>query len=202
MWAGTHHIDVTNNSYFADPFLYNCRNDPVQRAIWKAEQRAIRFAKNQGVTVVAAEGNESDDLSHPQIDVTSPDFPPGTEQEREVTNACVVIPVEIPGVIGVTATGDFQQTDGDSDATDYLKSYYSSYGVSAADVTGAGRRLLLRALAAARSNGLVLSTWPAALAVRPQREARTRALRRTRRPSTATCRGRRWRRRTWPASRR
>src|SRR4051812_30326435 len=41
VWAGTHHIDVTNNSYFVDPFLYNCRNDPVQRAIWKAEQRAI-----------------------------------------------------------------------------------------------------------------------------------------------------------------
>ena len=45
VWAGTHHIDVTNNSYFADPFLYNCRNDPVQRALWKAEQRAIRFAR-------------------------------------------------------------------------------------------------------------------------------------------------------------
>ena len=33
MWAGTHGFDVTNNSYFADPFLFNCRNDPVQRAI-------------------------------------------------------------------------------------------------------------------------------------------------------------------------
>src|SRR6266480_1157508 len=45
VWAGTHHFDVVNNSYFADPFLYNCRNDPVQRAIWKAEQRAILFAE-------------------------------------------------------------------------------------------------------------------------------------------------------------
>src|SRR3954447_2965224 len=42
VWAGDNHMDVTNNSYFADPFLFNCRNDPVQRAIWKAEQRAIR----------------------------------------------------------------------------------------------------------------------------------------------------------------
>src|ERR671925_1586463 len=62
MWAATHHVAVTNNSYFADPFLFNCRNDPVQRAIWKAEQRAIRFAMQEGVTVVAAEGNDSEDL--------------------------------------------------------------------------------------------------------------------------------------------
>src|SRR3954451_24699183 len=100
MWAGTTHVDVTNNSYFADPYEYNCRNDPVQRAIWKAEQRAIRYAMNQGVTVVASAGNDSDDVSHPTTDVTSPDFPPGNEQERAITNACVVIPVEIPGVIG------------------------------------------------------------------------------------------------------
>jgi subtilisin family serine protease len=39
VWAATHGVDVTNNSYFADPYLFNCRNDPVQRAIWKAEQR-------------------------------------------------------------------------------------------------------------------------------------------------------------------
>ena len=54
MWAGSHHLDVTNNSYYADPWLFNCRNDPGQRAIWKAEQRAIRYAMQQGVTVVAA----------------------------------------------------------------------------------------------------------------------------------------------------
>ena len=29
MWAGTHGIDVTNNSYFADPWLFNCKNDPT-----------------------------------------------------------------------------------------------------------------------------------------------------------------------------
>src|SRR4051794_33617887 len=107
VWAGSHHMDVTNNSYFADPFLFNCRNDEVQRAIWKAEQRAIRYAMNQGVTVVAAEGNESEDLSHPSVDATSPDD--STPVTREVTNACVVIPVEIPGVIGVTATGNATQ---------------------------------------------------------------------------------------------
>src|SRR5438552_7061905 len=107
MWAATHHVNVTNNSYFADPFYFNCRNDATQRAIWKAEDRAIRFAMQNGVTVVAAEGNESEDLAHPTVDATSPDNT--TPVVRPVTNACVVIPVEIPGVIRVTADGNQHQ---------------------------------------------------------------------------------------------
>jgi subtilisin family serine protease len=158
MWAGTHHMDVTNNSYFADPFLFNCRNDPTQRAIWKAEQRAIRFAMKQGVTVVAAEGNESEDLSHPTFDATSPDFPPGSEELRAVTNACVVIPVEISGVVGVTADGHNEQTD-DDPGPDYLKSFYSSFGVSTADVVAPGGDSVFGRNAEA-VNGRVLSTWP------------------------------------------
>jgi subtilisin family serine protease len=124
IWAGDHDIDVTNNSYFADPWLFNCRNDAEQRAIWMAEQRAIKYAMSRGVVVVSATGNENIDLSKKNIDVISPDFPPGNEQEREVTNACVVIPVEIPGVIGVSGVGP--------DAT---KSFFSTYGVGVTDVT-------------------------------------------------------------------
>jgi subtilisin family serine protease len=153
-WAGVRHMDVTNNSYFADPYLYNCRNDATQRAIWKAEQRAIRFAMNQGVTVVSAAGNEADDLSHPTVDNTSPDTGPTPPVTRDVTNACVVIPVEIPGVIGVSADGhNFQDTGG------YLKSYYSSYGVSAIDVVAPGGDSRFGRNAEA-PNGRVLSTWP------------------------------------------
>src|SRR5439155_2002025 len=95
VWAGSHHVDVTNNSYFADPWYFNCKNDPEQRAIWKAEARAIRFAQQQGVTVVAALGNFEDDLAHPTQDIISPDTGPGVV--RTVHNDCVVIPVEIPG---------------------------------------------------------------------------------------------------------
>jgi lantibiotic leader peptide-processing serine protease len=76
------------------PWLFNCRNDPAQRAIWKAERRAIRFAQQNGVTVVAAEGNQSEDMSHPSQDKTSPDDT--TPVTRDVTNACVVIPTELP----------------------------------------------------------------------------------------------------------
>jgi len=149
MWAGTHHINITNNSYFADPWLFNCRNDPGQRAIWVAERRAIRFAQSQGTLVVAAEGNQADDLSHPTMDVTSPDNT--TPVPREITNACAVVPVEVPGVVGVTATGNLRE-----------KSFYSSYGVSTVDVAAPGGDSILQKTAAA-PNGRVLSTYPASL---------------------------------------
>jgi lantibiotic leader peptide-processing serine protease len=144
MWAADHGIDVTNNSYFADPWLFNCKNDPGQRAIWKAEQRAIRYAMQQGVTVVAAQGNENIDLSKQNVDTISPDD--GTPETRDVRNSCVVIPVEIPGVIGVTADGYNLQ-----------KAYYSTYGVGVADLTAPGgdRRFQIPPT----GNGRVLSTY-------------------------------------------
>jgi subtilisin family serine protease len=156
VWAGSHHMDVTNNSYFADPYQYNCKNDPVQRAIWKAEQRAIRYAQQQGVTVVAAEGNDSDDLAHPTQDRTSPDN--ATPVTRTIHNDCVVIPVEISGVVGVTATGNRRQDAGDPQSG-YLKSFYSNYGVSVTELTAPGGDSLFGRTPEA-VNGRVLSTWP------------------------------------------
>lgn len=146
MWVAEHNIDVTNNSYFADPWLFNCRNDPDQRAIWKAEQRAIRYAMSKGVVVVAAQGNENKDLSKQNIDTISPDD--STPLTREVTNACIVIPVEIPGVIGVTANGNLMQ-----------KSYYSSYGVGVVQVVAPGGDSRFQRTPAA-PRGTVLSTFP------------------------------------------
>ena len=149
VWAGTHHVNVTNNSYFVDPWLFNCRNDPGQRAIWDALRRAIRFAQQNGVVVVAADGNQADDLAHPTADATSPDDT--NPVLREIHNQCAVIPVEIPGVIGVSANGNKQ-----------LKSFYSSYGVGATDVVAPGGDSVLQ-LTPAAPNGRVLSTWPASL---------------------------------------
>jgi lantibiotic leader peptide-processing serine protease len=158
VWAATHHVDVTNNSYFADPFLFNCRNDPVQRAIWKAEQRAILYAEQNGVTVVAAEGNESEDLAHPTVDATSPDN--ATPVTRAVTNACVVIPVEVPGVIGVTGTGNDLQGTSAGQYPDNLKSFFSSVGVGVTQVTAPGGDSVFGRTPEA-PNGRVLSTYPA-----------------------------------------
>ena len=63
MWAATHGFDITNNSYFIDPWEFNCRNDVRQRPIWTAVQRALRFSNNQGVLTVASAGNDQFDLS-------------------------------------------------------------------------------------------------------------------------------------------
>src|SRR5205085_9662447 len=97
------------------------------------------------------EGNIRTDLTQPRVDLASPDYPPGSEEERAITNACSVIPVEIPGVVGVTATGNLR-----------IKSYYSSYGISTADVAAPGGDRILQ-LTAAAPNGRVLSTWPASV---------------------------------------
>ena len=169
IWAGDRQLDVTNNSYFADPWEYNCHNDPAQQAIWKAEQRAIKYAQNQGVTVVASAGNDSDDVSHPSRDVTSPDFPPGSEQDRRITNACVVIPLEISGVVGVSATGPTDQGTDAGQYPDNLKSFYSSYGVSAVDVTAPGGDSIFNDFANS-VEGRVLSTWPSDVPCIPGRE--------------------------------
>jgi lantibiotic leader peptide-processing serine protease len=149
MWVGQHHIQVTNNSYFADPWLFNCRNDAEQRAIWNAEQRAIRYAQQNGDVVVAAEGNQADDLAHPTQDATSPDDT--NPVLRQIANDCAVVPTEVPGVVGVTANGNRQ-----------LKSFYSSYGVGSADVVAPGGDSILQRTSAS-PNGRVLSTWPASL---------------------------------------
>jgi subtilisin family serine protease len=167
MWAGDRHVDVTNNSYFADPWEYNCRNDKAQHAIWKAEQRAIKYAQSQGVTVVASAGNDSDDVSHPTSDVTSPDDT--TPTAREIHNNCVVVPLEISGVIGVSATGSTTQDGSAGQYPDHLKSFYSSYGVSAVDVAAPGGDSIY--FTPESVNGRVLSTWPANIpCLRPRTE--------------------------------
>jgi len=147
MWAGTHHMDVTNNSYFADPWLYNCLDDPGQLAIWTAEKRAIDFAMGNGVTVVAAAGNFVDDLAHPSIDPISPDN--ATPVVRDVSHNCFTVPSMVPGVITVSADGNVLQ-----------KAYYSNYGAGFVKVTAPGGDRRFQRTAEA-PNGRVLSTFPA-----------------------------------------
>jgi subtilisin family serine protease len=149
MWAGTHHMDVTNNSYFADPWLYNCLNDPGQRAIWDAETRAIRFAMRKGVTVVAAAGNENDDLANLTVDTISPDFPADAAVTRKVDKNCFSIPAMVPGVYTVSADGNKR-----------LKSFYSSFGLGFIKSTAPGGDSRFQVTAEA-PNGRVLSTFPA-----------------------------------------
>ena len=51
---------------------------------------------------MAAAGNGHTDLAQPtRSDATSPDYPPGTEVERVVTDDCLDLPSEGPHVIAV-----------------------------------------------------------------------------------------------------
>ena len=125
-YAGDHHLDAVNMSFFADPWLFNCRNDAEQKAIVQAITAAARYAQQRGVVLVAAAGNEGIDLNHPTTDEISPDFPPGANVSRPVNNSCVVLPTEIPGVVVVTATG-----------AQNLLSWFSTYG-NITDVTAPG----------------------------------------------------------------
>jgi subtilisin family serine protease len=125
IYAGDHHLDVVNMSFFADPFLFNCKNEADQKAIVTAISRAARYARDHGVVLVAAQGNESIDLAHPVTDEVSPDFPPDSAVTRDVGNNCVVLPNELPGVIGVTGIGPSG-----------VLSFFSSFGAGVSDVTG------------------------------------------------------------------
>ena len=149
MWAGSHHFNVTNNSYFADPFYYNCPKGSAQeRLILKAEGRAIAFATRKGVVNVAAAGNFADDMANPTQDRQSPDDT--TPVTRPVTEDCKVIPVQMPGVIAVSATGNQGR-----------KSFYSNYGMDVINVAAPGGDS--RQITPAAVNGRVLSTYPVSL---------------------------------------
>ena len=104
-YAGNEGLDVVNLSLFADPYLYYCKNDAGQRAMLKEMRRAARYAQQRGVVIVAAAGNESQDLGHPEFDDISPDWPPNTAVVRRVRNNCQVAPAELPGVLTVSASG-------------------------------------------------------------------------------------------------
>ena len=86
-------------------FLYFCSNDAGQRAVLHDLQDAARYAQQRGVVIVAAAGNEAQDLGHPTEDTISPDWPPNTAEVRRVRNNCRVTPGELPGVVTVSASG-------------------------------------------------------------------------------------------------
>jgi subtilisin family serine protease len=134
-YAGDNGVDVVNMSYYVDPWLYNCASNPAdspaeqaqQRTIVAAMQRALSYARDHGVTLVSALGNEDDDLGSPEPDTGSPDYgaPPKT---RAIDNSdCLSMPTEGQGVIGVSSLGPSKR-----------KAYYSNYGTEQTDVSAPG----------------------------------------------------------------
>ena len=54
-----------DDNEFQESTEFKCMDDPTQRAFRQAVERAIGYARNQGVTPVAALGNSDEDLAHP-----------------------------------------------------------------------------------------------------------------------------------------
>ncbi|MFW6718967.1 S8 family serine peptidase [Streptomyces sp. MAR4 CNY-716] len=127
VFAGDNGIEITNNSYYVDPWLYNCLDDPDQRAIVEAVNRASMYAMGKGTLHLAAAGNSNHDLASGEIlDDSSPnDTTPG---DRTIDpSECWDIPTQLPGIVTVSATGVNDD-----------KSYYSSYGQKVVDVAAPG----------------------------------------------------------------
>lgn len=125
VWAAERGMDVTNNSYFIDPWGLWCATDPDQRAVLSAVSRALAYAGRKDVVTVAAAGNSRWDLSGPITDTGSPNN--GTPIERRTDNRCYDIPTESPDVIAVSAVGPTAE-----------KAYYSNYGNRSVDITAPG----------------------------------------------------------------
>ncbi|MFF1511431.1 S8 family serine peptidase [Streptomyces sp. NPDC058326] len=127
MWAAEQGVEITNNSYYTDPWMFACKNDEDQKALIEAVTRATRYAERKGTVNVAAAGNSKFDLAADSIvDNSSPnDTTPG---DRVIDpKECLDYPAMLPGVVTVSATG----------AKD-LKASYSNYGLGVIDVAAPG----------------------------------------------------------------
>ncbi|GAA3307117.1 S8 family serine peptidase [Streptomyces cinereospinus] len=149
VFAADHGVEITNNSYYVDPWLYNCMDDPDQRAIVDAVNRAQLYAQRKGTLHLASAGNSNHDLDADAIvDDSSPDD--STPVERTVDpHECFDVPTQLPGIVTVSATG-----------VQNLKSYYSSYGNGVVDVAAPGGDRLYQIPDTPSKNGRILSTMP------------------------------------------
>ena len=134
MWAGLQGMDVTNNSYYIDPFMYWCSDWADQRAVKRAITRAVTWSTEQGVTHVAAAANASTDLAHNTRDGSSPnDTRP---VNRRINAGCHALPTELPGVLTVSSFAQVRDT------LRTRLSYFSNVGLGVIDVGAPGSEVL------------------------------------------------------------
>ena len=96
---------------------FKCNTDPQQRAFRRSVERALQYARSQGVVPVAALGNSDQDLAHP-VDA---------DTGEPISNSCDVVPAESSGVVGTSALGSEKEKAG-----------YSNCGTGANDVAAPG----------------------------------------------------------------
>ena len=129
VWAGLEGMDVTNNSYYIDPFMYWCADQPDQAAVKEAVSRAVDFSTDRGVAHVAAAGNAATDLANNTVDTSSPND--STPVTRTINSGCEDIPAELDGVVTVSSI----------DRAGNLSSF-SNRGLGKIDVAAPGSSIL------------------------------------------------------------
>ncbi|MGC0378155.1 subtilisin family serine protease [Streptomyces sp. SAI-229] len=144
VFAADHGVEITNNGHYADPWLYNCMDDPDRRAIVDAVNRAQLYAQKKGTLHLASAGNSNHDLAS---DAIVDDSTPVTRTIDP--SECFDVPTRLPGVVTVSATG-----------VRNLKSYYSTYGKGVVDVAAPGGDRRYRLPDTPSKDGRILSTMP------------------------------------------
>lgn len=135
MWAGLQGMDVTNNSYYIDPFMYYCSDQADQAAAMEAVDRAVQWSTGKGVVHAAAAGNARTDLTNNTVDTTSPDD--STPIRRDINEGCFDIPTELPGVVTVSSFARKSST-----TLDTWLSNFSNRGLGIIDVGAPGSSIL------------------------------------------------------------
>lgn len=130
MWAAQRGMDVTNNSYYIDPFEFWCDDQPDQAAVREAVARAVNWSSAKGVVSAAAAGNSGLDLTVNTRDEGSPDDA-ATPTPRTINQGCKDIPAQVPGVVTVASL-----------TKDGQLSYFSNRGLGEIDVAAPGSRIL------------------------------------------------------------
>lgn len=102
MWAASHGVDIVNNSYSMDPWVYWSSSDPEQAAGLEAATRAIAYAQGRGLAVIASAGNDGMDNDNVTTDSGSPTDLDTPIKDRPVSGG-VKVPATVEGVSQVSA---------------------------------------------------------------------------------------------------
>ena len=138
-WAAEHDVDVSNSSYYMDPYAFWMPNEASQAAGLEAASRALRYAKDHGVVNFAAEGNSNDDHDNPTTDKESPNDVEGAAVERNVAGG-----IDVPSMLNdsVLSVSALKLPTGTDPATAKLeRAGFSNYGKNSVDVAAPGQRI-------------------------------------------------------------
>ena len=128
MWAASHGVDIVNNSYSMDPWMYWSPTDPEQAAGLEAALRSIAYAQSKGLAVIASAGNEGADNDHLTTDSGSP-----TDMDTPIKDRPVAGSIRVPGqVAGVSQVSALKRVDEETkpEWTTLARADFSNYGTT------------------------------------------------------------------------